>query len=74
VWNEKGIELKITISPPFYKTKWFYSLSAILFFSLIYTFIKRREIQLKKEKKNSLTKTSQLQDCFQEVVRVSYRK
>lgn len=74
VWNEKGIELKITISPPFYKTKWFYSLSTILFFSLIYTFIKRREIQLKKENKLLESKVTERTKEIENINSILYKK
>jgi ligand-binding sensor domain-containing protein/serine phosphatase RsbU (regulator of sigma subunit) len=74
VWNEKGIELKISIAPPFYKTKWFYSLCTILFFSLIYTFIKRREIQLKKENKLLESKVTQRTKEIEDINSVLYKK
>ncbi len=37
VWNETGKELRIVIMPPFWKTWWFYSLSAIAMLSLVVT-------------------------------------
>jgi serine phosphatase RsbU (regulator of sigma subunit)/ligand-binding sensor domain-containing protein len=74
VWNEKGIELKISISPPFYKTKWFYSLSTLLFFALIYTFIKRREIQLKRENKLLESKVTQRTKEIENINSVLYKK
>jgi len=37
VWNEEGTSLKITITPPFWKTWWFQSLS--IFFILVMIFI-----------------------------------
>ncbi len=74
VWNEKGIELKISIAPPFYKTKWFYSLCTILFFSLIYTFIKRREIQLKKENKLLESKVTERTKEIENINSILYKK
>jgi len=74
VWNEKGIELKISILPPFYKTKWFYSLCTILFFSLIYTFIKRREIQLKKENKLLESKVTERTKEIENINSILYKK
>ncbi len=49
-WNEKGAVVFITISPPFWKTKWFYVLVAVLFLLTIYLVIRFRERKLKKEK------------------------
>lgn len=45
-WNEKGAEIKIIITPPFYKTGWFYTLSTLAFIGFIYLIIKRREAAL----------------------------
>jgi len=49
IWNEKGISLKIIITPPFWKTWWFYSLEVLLAVFLIYLFVKFRERKLKKD-------------------------
>ncbi len=50
VWNEEGATLKIVITPPFWKTKWFYTLCIITLILLVYSFIKFRERKLTKEK------------------------
>jgi signal transduction histidine kinase/DNA-binding response OmpR family regulator len=36
VWNEKGVSLRIIITPPWWKTVWAYGLYLLLFVSLIY--------------------------------------
>jgi serine phosphatase RsbU (regulator of sigma subunit) len=51
LWNEKGISVKVIITPPFWKTKWFYALCAIVAAFLIWIFIKWRERSLQQEKK-----------------------
>jgi ligand-binding sensor domain-containing protein/serine phosphatase RsbU (regulator of sigma subunit) len=51
VWNEKGTSLEIIITPPFWKTGWFYALCVIAGISLIYLLIKLRERKLIHEKK-----------------------
>jgi ligand-binding sensor domain-containing protein/serine phosphatase RsbU (regulator of sigma subunit) len=47
VWNNEGIALKLMVTPPWWKTRWAYSVYGILFFGLLYglrTFeINRRE-------------------------------
>ena len=49
-WNEEPTTLKITITPPFWRTKWFYALCIILGCLSIYAFIKYREKKLVAEK------------------------
>ncbi len=51
VWNEEGVALKIVITPPFWRTWWFYILALAAIVSLIYAFIKFRERELKNDKK-----------------------
>jgi len=50
VWNEKGITLKITITPPFWKTSWFYALVILFVISGIYLFIRLRLAKLNSDK------------------------
>jgi ligand-binding sensor domain-containing protein/serine phosphatase RsbU (regulator of sigma subunit) len=50
VWNEKGISLRIVIEPPFWQTKWFYALCALLLIGLVYLIIRWRERTLQAEK------------------------
>jgi ligand-binding sensor domain-containing protein/serine phosphatase RsbU (regulator of sigma subunit) len=51
VWNEKGVTIHIRIIPPFYKTKWFYSVVTFLTILLVFVFIRLRIASIKKEKK-----------------------
>jgi ligand-binding sensor domain-containing protein len=50
VWNEKGTELKIIITPPFWKTWWFYSLIAVATVLLILLFIRLKVRVITKQK------------------------
>ncbi len=51
VWNEEGASIKVTIIPPFWRTKWFYSLCVIAFIVGVFGFIRWRTASIKKEKK-----------------------
>ncbi len=51
VWNEQGVAINITITPPWYKTTVAYILYVVLTALLIWLFIKRRERQLIEEKR-----------------------
>ncbi len=48
VWGEKAIT--VIIKPPWYQTWWAYTLFIIAFLAALWSFIKRREKKLKKEK------------------------
>lgn len=50
VWNEEPLKLKITITPPFWRTKWFYALCVLLVVAAIYFYIRWREKKLRIEK------------------------
>ena len=50
VWNESGKEITIIITPPFWRTWWFYLIVLVLIGTSIYGFIKYREKSLKAEK------------------------
>jgi len=43
IWNEKPVSFTFTITPPFWKTWWFYTLVFILFLFVVYQIIKARE-------------------------------
>ena len=49
-WNGKVAEIKITITPPFWKTKWFYSLCAVTILFSAWGGVRYRERALRKEK------------------------
>ena len=49
-WNGQNTSLKITIKPPFWATWWFISIFAIFIISLLITYIKIREKNLRTQK------------------------
>lgn len=51
VWNESGAVVKITVLPPFYRTWWFFTLSVLGFFGLVFLLYRRRVSQLEQAKK-----------------------
>lgn len=51
VWNNTGKELRIVITPPFWRTWWFYCSATVVFVLSAYWFVKRRERIIKDEKK-----------------------
>ncbi|MFI5148753.1 MAG: two-component regulator propeller domain-containing protein [Bacteroidia bacterium] len=51
LWNNKGASIRFVITPPFWKTIWFYCLCILLTLLLIFAYIKNRERSLLKEKK-----------------------
>ncbi len=50
IWNNKGAQLQITITPPWYKTLVAYIFYVLLTISSVWIFIKVREQKLKEEK------------------------
>lgn len=52
IWSDKITELKIIITPPFWRTKWFFTFVIFLIIISIYAFIKIRERNLMLAKKN----------------------
>ncbi len=48
IWNQEGKSIKLTLLPPFWKTKTFYLLLFIILLSLIFLVIKYRERNIKK--------------------------
>ncbi|MEO6882763.1 MAG: two-component regulator propeller domain-containing protein [Bacteroidia bacterium] len=51
VWNNKGTVLYIRIIPPFWRTKWFYTLCILLIITGVFGFIRYRTRSIQKEKK-----------------------
>jgi ligand-binding sensor domain-containing protein/serine phosphatase RsbU (regulator of sigma subunit) len=51
VWNPEPLSYTFTITPPWYRTRWFYVASALFIALLVYSFIKFRERALVREKK-----------------------
>jgi ligand-binding sensor domain-containing protein/serine phosphatase RsbU (regulator of sigma subunit) len=51
VWSKDAVAFKFRISPPWWRTWWFYTLSIVLIILSVYSFIKYRTAQLAEEKK-----------------------
>ncbi|HKC68421.1 MAG TPA: two-component regulator propeller domain-containing protein, partial [Bacteroidia bacterium] len=51
IWNAEPTTFTFTISPPWYRTIWFYIICAFLFVVIVYAYIKYREHKLQMEKK-----------------------
>lgn len=51
IWSEESISYAFEITPPFWKTWWFYTLCVVVILASIITFIRYRTAQLEKEKK-----------------------
>ena len=51
IWNDKPFEIRITVIPPFWKTKTFYALIVILCGALVYFYTQYRTRAVKKENK-----------------------
>ncbi|MCD6067069.1 MAG: rsbU 6 [Bacteroidetes bacterium] len=49
IWNETPLEIHIRVNPPWWKTKWFYTLSVILITAGVFGFIRYRTAAIKKE-------------------------
>jgi len=71
VWNEEGLAISIIISPPFWKTIWFYALVFLFIMLSIYGYIKIRERQLihdnKRLEKLVVERTAEIQHQKQEI-------
>ncbi len=50
-WNNEGVTLHIRINPPFWKTKWFYTLCVVLVIGGFWGFLKYRTSSIKRENK-----------------------
>ncbi len=64
LWNEKGVTLKIYISPPFWSTWWFRSIIIIILITTAYMILKFRrafELRILEEQKNEEMHQVQLQ-------------
>ena len=69
VWNEVAKELIIEISPPFWRTNWFYFLSALMGVVIIYIVLRIRigKINLQHFKKQNELKTTMLKEIHHRV-------
>lgn len=50
-WNEKPFEIKITVVPPFWKTKTFYAIVVLALIALVYLYTQYRTRAMKRENK-----------------------
>ncbi|NOZ46033.1 MAG: hypothetical protein GXO79_04540, partial [Chlorobi bacterium] len=51
VWNEVGLSVHVTVNPPFWRTKWFISLSVIAIILSVLLYIRLRTKRLQYEKR-----------------------
>lgn len=51
IWNEKPYEIRITVVPPFWKTKTFYAIVVIALVALVYVYTQYRTRAVKRENK-----------------------
>ncbi|MBL7890148.1 MAG: SpoIIE family protein phosphatase [Bacteroidia bacterium] len=51
IWNNDGVTLHIRINPPFWQTKWFYTICVILVIGGFWGFLKYRTSAIKRENK-----------------------
>ena len=48
VWNEEGVALRVTIAPPWWRTRWAYGLFLLLGLGTLYGVVRRRSERLKR--------------------------
>jgi ligand-binding sensor domain-containing protein/class 3 adenylate cyclase len=53
VWNEEGSSINVTITPPFWKTWWAYSIYGISFFGILFGFV-NNQIERERRKKKRI--------------------
>jgi ligand-binding sensor domain-containing protein/serine phosphatase RsbU (regulator of sigma subunit) len=51
IWNDAGIEIKIIVTPPFWRTWWFISVSVFLFLTITIGGYKARTYQIQEQKR-----------------------
>ena len=70
-WNKTPVTFVFTVSPPFWRTIWFYALGFVIVAILFYIFIRYREQKLRVEKSNLELKvkerTSELKSAYDEI-------
>jgi signal transduction histidine kinase/ligand-binding sensor domain-containing protein/DNA-binding response OmpR family regulator len=50
IWNEEGASIKVIITPPFWRTWWFYGLAILTVLALLYMLFRVRMNAIKKQK------------------------
>ncbi len=79
IWNEKGAALKVIVTPPFWKSPWFYSLMALLSVFIISAIIKNQKklkdlaVKHLESQKACSESEKQYQDLFNNLVDVFYK-
>ena len=58
IWNEKGLNIKLTITPAFWQTLWFESLIVLVIISIGYALFKNRQHQLALQRQKELAEQS----------------
>ena len=51
VWNNDGARLRLRVLPPFYRTWWFFALTVLLFFGLVFLLFSLRIARLKRARR-----------------------
>ncbi len=72
VWNEEGASLKITITPPWWQTRWAYTFYVLLFAALLYGWRRfelnrvklRNELKMKNFEAQKLQEMDQMKSRF----------
>ncbi len=72
IWNNEGDSIKIIITPPFWKTKWFYALVFLIVGLIIYTYTRIRIKMLLRDKRKLeykvLLRTTEIEAQKKEIV------
>ncbi len=58
VWSKKGLVIQLHITPPFWQTRWFKSLVALVLLSIGYTIYKNKQAQLILQRQKELAEQS----------------
>ncbi len=66
IWNDKGTQILIRVTPPFWQTAWFIILTIIIGIALVFLFIRIRTQQIEKEKKILENKVAQRTKLLQQ--------
>lgn len=65
VWNQEGAKVRIVVTPPFWRTVWFYSILAVLAVAAVFSgayYIRRlrREIEMRRQSQTALQASEEL--------------